>query len=676
MSSCSSLFYSNRKENNTFSIYSNVKNFEVKFPNSRNESYNSNNGNFTHTLPKLNRNYTTIDIVSKDYVTQRISINKSIRIGPLLLDLLSFPLTLGIPVLVDVFKSDFYKISNDSKTNSITLVNTQSFMTSQFYKIKGSKSPEIYDRFIKEYPYFEKKELAVNMRDSLEFRYATDSYNEQNITKFIQNRPNSIFIPRATKIESDFIKSRSEFSNVKNKNTVEAFENFIKDYPDAIQIGEAHKLLVESAEKEALASSMISKKIIFLNNYLIPNRKFLSTTDYLNKKSITISKIVSSIELEMGKNDYTSFKIFYSMFNSLDQKNIESNDLKTIFEVIQKQISEILLVDLSKIKTEQDQISFENKIQSDFPNLYYNTNIILNILEKSLNKNGLYIVYKADFLSNEITGKLSFNKYKNKPTIVFEYKTKEINVKDYPIKQVLNFKQNLLEGVQENYFRNEYYSKITVKNLKVNREEYYSLNKLIGINYFDTSGNFSYKYEFENGVNITLKKFDENILQYDLLIARKNLDEALEGYQNLQRNHYPKDLKQNELLIKKIANCQILIDKRDLALEKVRIAEEKRQEIIRIAEEKKQEKLRVAEEKRQAKLQQVAPTRQYNNYNSNSYQNTESYTSHICNYCHRQFTGKGYYQSYSRDGLQINRSDNESNELCCSSTCAIRIMNQ
>ena len=33
--------------------------------------------------------------------------------------IISFPVTFGIPVLVDVFKSDFYKISGVSKTNEI-----------------------------------------------------------------------------------------------------------------------------------------------------------------------------------------------------------------------------------------------------------------------------------------------------------------------------------------------------------------------------------------------------------------------------------------------------------------------------------------------------------------------------------------------------------------------------
>ena len=185
LSSCSSLFYSNRNSNNTFSITSNVKNFEVNFPNLRNESYQVNNGNFTHTVPKLNKKYTTLEISSDNYETQQIKISKSVRVVPLLLDILSFPLTLGIPVLVDAFKSDFYKISDVSKNSKITLVNTQSFMLAQFNKIKETNNSEVLNRFAKNYPFFNKKDLVINLRDSLEFNSAIESNKEQNITNFI-----------------------------------------------------------------------------------------------------------------------------------------------------------------------------------------------------------------------------------------------------------------------------------------------------------------------------------------------------------------------------------------------------------------------------------------------------------------------------------------------------------
>ncbi len=597
MSSCSSLFYSNRRENNTFSINSNVQNFDVRFPNARNETYRATGGRFSYTLPKLNSKYTTVEVVSKDYEAQTINLKKTVRIGPLLLDLVSFPLTFGIPVIVDIFRSDFYKISEESKSNTVTLVYTQSFMTNQFNKIKGTKNPEVFDRFIADYPSFAKNDLAINLRDSLEFRYALDSYSEQNITKFIQKRPTSTFIPRATKIESDFIKSRVEFSNVKSKNAVEAFENFIKDYPDAIQFAEAHKLLVEAAEKEAMNNAGSSKKIIFLNNYLIPNKKYINNTDYLTKKSAAVSKILGALETEFANKDYSSFKTVYANFNLINKEKIELADLSSFLNVIQKQLSETLFLDLLKIKSVQDQLAFENKINSDFPNLFGGSNIVLNVLEKANEKKGKVEIYNSDYLSLEFNSKNSVSKYKNKPSISFDYKGQPIKLNSQPTKQVLNFSQNVLNGGQESYLANDLQFKFTIKELMVNGEELYAKTKLIGTNYFDNSGGFLYKYEYENGVNLTLSNLDEEIKKNDNLVSYNSLEEAQAGYQNLLNNKYPKDLKQNLLLSKKLESCNKLLEKKQLEENRIRIAEEKRQEKIRLAEEKRLESLRIAEER-------------------------------------------------------------------------------
>jgi hypothetical protein len=52
----------------------------------------------------------------------------------------------------------------------------------------------------------------------------------------------------------------------------------------------------------------------------------------------------------------------------------------------------------------------------------------------------------------------------------------------------------------------------------------------------------------------------------------------------------------------------------------------------------------------------------------------DSKNSHVCNYCQKIFYGKGYYLSYTRNGFEMNRSDNDQQELCCSSSCANKIM--
>ncbi len=602
LSSCSSLFYSNRDLNNTFSIESNVKNFEINFPYLRHESYQVNNGNFSHTLPSLGRKYTTFDIKSKDYETQRISLKKSIRTVPLLLDILYLPATFGIPLVIDLFKSDFYKINSASKNSKITLINTQSYMLGKFDKIRETKNPEELNRFVKDYPFFNKIDLVINLRDSLEFNLAIESNKEQNITNFIKSRPTSKYLPRATKIESEFSKSRLEFSNVKLKNTLEAVEGFIKNFPNSIQIIEAHRLLVDVAERDAIKSFTSAPKIIFFNDYLMPNKKYLNNIDFTNKKALIISSILKAIEIEIANRDLISVKSIYSNYNLLNKRNIDLSDLNKFSEIFQKQISNPLFNELLKIRTNQDQLAFENKIRNDFPNLFNNSNIVVTILTRSIDKNGRIVIFNSDYLSTDFFDPSLSKKYKNSPASTFKYKGNSILTFENPDKQILTFSKNLLSSVQENYLKGGLSSRLNIDDLKIINEEYFLNNSLVGQNFYDSNGSYLYTYEYENGINLSLRKFDSDLKMYNKLVSNNSLDQALEGYQQLLNNKYPQEISQNIELKNKIEICRQLIVKKEIEDEKIRLAEEARQEKIRLAEEAREERMRIAEEARQEKI--------------------------------------------------------------------------
>lgn len=64
-----------------------------------------------------------------------------------------------------------------------------------------------------------------------------------------------------------------------------------------------------------------------------------------------------------------------------------------------------------------------------------------------------------------------------------------------------------------------------------------------------------------------------------------------------------------------------------------------------------------------------------NNQNGNPRnKNTDSEVKHQCNYCRKFFYGKGYYLALTRNGFVLNRSNDDNQELCCSSECAYKIM--
>lgn len=633
LSSCSSIFYTNRVQNNTFSITTNIDNYRVSFPKAQDESYVSNGKQFSYTLPKLRSRYTTIEISKENYETQKIKLKKTVRAVPLLLDVVALPFTFGIPIFIDLFKSDFYKLKNISQNVNINLVNTQAYMSSQFNNIKSSKNSDVLNKFIIDYPYFNGINDAVNLRDSLELISAINSREEERIRQFIQTRTTSKFIPEATKIEAGFVESRVKFEKIKQENTIEAVENFIKTYPSSVQIEDAHRLLIKISEKKAVESGNSLDLIVFYNNYLIPNQQYLSNLDY-SKKKLDIKSLASEyIENELKGKDYTYHINHYSKYLLIDKKYIEVKDLVDFSDVYKKQLSDNLFSELLGIKSITEQTSLQNKISHDFPDLYNEQDIFLNILEKSSNKKGKVTIFNLDYSSIEFAK--NANKYKNVPSPSFVYKDKTIKLNQNQITQILNFDQNHLDGIQEIYTKDGYSHKINISGYKVIGEDFYLNKSKIGSNYFDLDGSFLYKYEFENGINLTLRDLDEEIKSYDNWVKSKDFYEALEGYKGLKQNKYPNDLAQNILLAKKIKECQLLIsqkeaddERKQLAekarQEKIRLAEERKQESIRIAEEKKQELIRLAEEKKKQKERLAERKKTTNNSSS---MNQDSYPS-------------------------------------------------
>jgi antitoxin component YwqK of YwqJK toxin-antitoxin module len=63
------------------------------------------------------------------------------------------------------------------------------------------------------------------------------------------------------------------------------------------------------------------------------------------------------------------------------------------------------------------------------------------------------------------------------------------------------------------------------------------------------------------------------------------------------------------------------------------------------------------------------------NLNPNRWNTELDKKSHTCSYCYKTFYGKGYYLAGTRKGIELMRSNNENQELCCSSRCANKIMN-
>ena len=127
--SCSSHNYSitERTENNSFYITSNVPDLSISTlssPNQRIQSQNLGqiNGQFSSksTFDKLNRSTKIIVVSKENYIPDTFNIERAPRgkaiAKDVLLGCLIFPVA-PVPILIDLCKADFYKISKNTKVN-------------------------------------------------------------------------------------------------------------------------------------------------------------------------------------------------------------------------------------------------------------------------------------------------------------------------------------------------------------------------------------------------------------------------------------------------------------------------------------------------------------------------------------------------------------------------------
>ena len=610
MSSCSSFMYSNKAANNTIRVNSNVSNYSVRFPLLGNQYGNKKDvtgKNWSYTLPELKKKYTTIEVSSENYETQRIEIGKSVRPVAVLMDLTLSLFTFGIPIIIDPFKSDFYKIDDNSKSINIDFVYKQSYMWSEYKNIKNSNSPALFLNFLNKYPMFENKNMVINTKDSVEFNIALSQNSESAITNFVKTHPTSIFASNATKIESQFVTNRTAFEKARNQNTIESYEEFIKNHIQAIQQKDAHVLLVDAAENKAEKSNSAIALISYQNDYLNTNKSFLTQTSFSEKQFKLQKLIKSQLFNELSKMSYNEFKDFYNTYSKINKSQINSNDLNNYLAQIKEQLSNLLVPKLLKFINESEQVSFVNSTSTDFPSIYSNS-LILDILDNTTNKNGKITIYKLNYLTHLFNQKGIKNKYNNSITDTYSYKSINYTNLDSTDKQVLNFKNNLLEETQESYFKNELRYRSIFAFKQNNKEDFFKNNKLIETIYYDSDGSFKYKYEFENNLNLTLQQLDRDIKEVDNLFSNKRVEEALEGYKNLLNNKYPLDIAQNKNLNKKLVICQKAKDEKD-----------RKEELVRQKEQQRLDKIRAIEEAKQAKIRQAEESR---NRNSNNYSET------------------------------------------------------
>jgi hypothetical protein len=657
-SGCASVQYKNRGYNNFFGMYSdNCNEYKISVITDNvgftvdkgspleitkfNKSQQNQNLVREVVISPLNLNYEKsniivmrnfkkeglkINLTHANYDTIQLEIKRKVRPGALVKDIGFSLFTLGIPLLVDAYKSDFYKNSKDSKKFKVHFEYSQSFMRDEYIKIANSMEPQYFNEWIAKFPKSEIKKTVINKKDSVELVIAISKGQESAIDEFINSHKESKFIDEAVLIKKEMTNARELYKNACMKNTVESYEEFLLKYPNSLHNKEAHLKLVDAAEKRALESRSSEKIVEYIIRYLKPNAHYITELSLEEKnwaigKSESDIKFVSSQKLDDKNSRLTkaldeltikelgalNSNIDYSAYSKMWKKYIslvDNKDIKPFLnsfsqtESYSDEICDVLFNTLKEANTKEKQKVWEEKTLSDFPkfdSLPYMVlsngkiinNIFIRVLEQQKKGSGQIKLYDVNFIKNSdvIQKYFPLEKIKNYTYKNNYYTTLEgVNVEE------LNYSKGELNGVNRALRDNVIDITITIKGMTKDIS-YYQMGKLVKTTYYpDDYRDYynplepggmglnlnDYSYEFENGINLTLKMLEEKNKEGLELMKQGNYSEAWSILKKARENNIPKNISENLALDKSISEAKKQVEKIEKQQEEKRLADEKR----------------------------------------------------------------------------------------------------
>lgn len=585
LNACASYKYSeyDKGRDCAFNINSdNLAEFEVIDSNSARKLAKANSKNITVNLLGLKKNNLRVLIVHPNYDTIRIALSRSPRASALAKDISLGVFTFGIPVIIDLFKSDFYKVSKKSKEIKLHFEFRQSYMIEEYEKIKNSSLPQDFNNWLAKYSKSKIYQLVIDNRDSLELTIALSKSKESAIEEFINSHQESNLLDQAKKIKSEMVESREYFVKIKSENTVEAYENYLKKYPKSLQNTEAHKKLVDAAENRAISSKKLSDMVNYLNSYLIPNDQYLNYSEFDFKKRVISEKIDSQLIVENIKQDskkhYDSYSQLWKAYISL-KSNINPRNLNVLAktETYRVKICNLLFTKLKDINSQESQENLVKKINSDFPNLDPNKpqeNPIITILENYDQGNSIVKLHAVGFMTKYFDRISKDNPLNGKN--IYTYLDKSFKSLLGITYEELTFKNGHLFGFTKCYNGNALEFTVNMRFEGPEEIGYYQDGKLVKSVYI-LRNNQEYSYEFKNGVNLTLQNLETQIKESKSYLNSGNFDMAISILENGLNNNIPRTIPQIINLEKNLKITKLKQEEYLKKQEEIRVAENNRQ---------------------------------------------------------------------------------------------------
>ena len=563
MQSCASYNYTSGNTDKTVIIHSdNVSDFEVSFAHSNRKLISARSGSANTIIQDLKKENLTLNLTHPNYDTIQIQVVRTVRPKALAKDITLGLFTLGIPVWVDLFNSDFYLVDSKTKDFKVNFDFKQTFMRSELDRIVKSKKPSDFQDWILKYPKSIHIQEALDKRDSLELNIALNKESELAIDDFIEKHPTSTYLKDATVIKEEMVAARGLFEKSKIENSVSAYEKFLATYPRSLHNSDAHRRLIDASEKEALSSVNSGKMETYIKSYLIPNTSYLSKPELDIKKS-NISKALDAqiIKENVLKDTKKTYEYYSNLWKSYVRikSEISSDYLNTLDQTraYQSKICDLLFAQLKEVGSEVKQKEFITKINIDFPGLNEvdpTLNPIFTVLSNSKNGTGLLKLFNVGYLPyyfenmserNALIGRSSYN-----------YRGSEYQSLRGITNEELTFSNGQLNGISKTFIGTQVDFTLNIGPSGPKEISYYQNGSLVKTTTF-LPNNVEYSYEYKGNINLTLQELDERIKEGSAFLKNEDFDSALLIFERASNNTLPPTLPQNEALRKNLQVARV-----------------------------------------------------------------------------------------------------------------------
>jgi hypothetical protein len=288
---------------------------------------------------------------------------------------------------------------------------------------------------------------------------------------------------------------------------------FIAEFPNSIEFYEANKIFIDRAFKETLVKNNINDALKFTDSILYVKSKYINTKTFDEYKKKILENVDQLIVAKAEKDkSYEAMKVYYNQYQDLQTKyDKKLGTFMKCFSMITS-VYTTLYNDLLNLKTENEQTNYLNKARKDFKGLSKchssnpNIDLIGCIISNSEKPDGTIKLYNQKFLKKRYTSEGDLHYllfYNNKDVSDWDVDYEELTFKNNnEVKlEAFNSKKPVLKVNFDNceYARNCAYDASFFIDGNLVRSQIKAKNEKV------------YFYDFENGVNISLKNLNSKI---------------------------------------------------------------------------------------------------------------------------------------------------------------------